>query len=519
MAMPAVAAVSAQDPGPQVQGATDPAERAGPDAAARVSEDDAAASCVQVAPDTPAVADAPAAADDVPSQLDSGAAPEQALVQKKKHTLRGLPAWSTADEAETSAQEADLVTVVPGLSGPRRAHRWMLALAAAVCAVLGAAGYGLWSWWQMPKLSGKVVYSPHGPVLALKLRGGDHVRSVALGTVQAPVDAQAATLPLSDTQLNVGRNALTVGLLMADGSTVQMPLQVHMDIHLQPRLAALARRAPRLDIEVRTVPRARVSINGRPLQVDGRGRARYQEDLADRIPRAGDAESLARALRPVRLGYRVERPDGRRSEGSLKVRLHASAGRLDWSGGTLITDRTAVQLTGVAGEGSRVLADGQPLPLKQGRFRYPMRLPQLGTYRPEVLVLQPGRLPLRLVIEVQRVTDLQKAAANFAADPDVDYPRLARQSQAVRGAAVALRGRLYHRQARAGGVELQVLVEPCAKARCPLWVSSPAWTDAAVGSDVRIFGRAAGRQQFRASSGKVTSVPKLDAQIVLPALR
>jgi uncharacterized membrane protein YcgQ (UPF0703/DUF1980 family) len=97
------------------------------------------------------------------------------------------------------------------------------------------------------------------------------------------------------------------------------------------------------------------------------------------------------------------------------------------------------------------------------------------------------------------------------------YARIQQSPAVYRGRKVALEGRVYNVDVSGGRSVIQILVRDCARGqRCPLWVTYPQATEATVDSWVRVLGTVAGEQQFRSESDRIISVPRVDAELVLP---
>ncbi|HEX5658953.1 MAG TPA: hypothetical protein VFX59_17285, partial [Polyangiales bacterium] len=107
------------------------------------------------------------------------------------------------------------------------------------------------------------------------------------------------------------------------------------------------------------------------------------------------------------------------------------------------------------------------------------------------------------------------AAASFKADSAISYARIAQNPVIYRGQNVAIEGRVYNVEVKAGASHLQMLARDCPSQRCPMWVELPQATEVTVDSWVRVLGQVAGEQQFRSEKGQVHTVPSVRAQYVL----
>ncbi|HEX4352202.1 MAG TPA: hypothetical protein VHZ95_04795, partial [Polyangiales bacterium] len=101
---------------------------------------------------------------------------------------------------------------------------------------------------------------------------------------------------------------------------------------------------------------------------------------------------------------------------------------------------------------------------------------------------------------------------------NLTYAKLAPNPTIYRGQSIALEGRVYAFDARAGSSVIQMLVRPCPSSqRCSVWVVDPQAGEVAVDNWVKVLGTVDGEQQFRSEKNEVVTVPKIVARFILPA--
>jgi hypothetical protein len=129
-----------------------------------------------------------------------------------------------------------------------------------------------------------------------------------------------------------------------------------------------------------------------------------------------------------------------------------------------------------------------------------------------------GSAPREVVVGIRRVPDLRRAASEVVVDRSLGYEQLALDPEAMRGRLVALEGQVYNADVQDGRGVLQMLVRGCTRTdRCPLWVTYAPADPIEAGAVVRVVGVAGGTQQFRAESDETRTVPRIDANFVVPA--
>jgi len=192
--------------------------------------------------------------------------------------------------------------------------------------------------------------------------------------------------------------------------------------------------------------------------------------------------------------------------------------QIDRPGREVVTDRESIEIAGAVGRDTQVSVDGVSLLVKDQRFLYSLPLPKPGSYQPRVVASATGKAPVGVTLNIQRVRDLAQAAREFVTNSSLTYAKLAPNPSIYRGQAIALEGRVYAFDARAGSSVIQMLARPCPSSqRCSLWVVDPQAGEVAVDRWIRVLGIVEGEQQFRSEKNEVVTVPKITARFILPA--
>lgn len=360
-------------------------------------------------------------------------------------------------------------------------------------------------------LRASVVQGEEGEMLEIEVPGAPAGTRVRFRGAEQPLEAGRARFPLSADALALGDNELAVDVIEPDGSIESETIELHLEMRVRADLGPLERVPPAIDVVVEVPPGSEVTLDGDPLELDAQGRA------TRRIPIEGSASNAEGIVEHV-VRYRVVPPQGDAAQGQLRTRIPLTTMQLDRPGREVVTEAEEVEVAGAVAPGSTVTVAGEEATVNLGRFLTRHPLPSVGEHTIEVVARAPGKAPRVERIQVRRVADLEAEAARFEVDRELTYARIAQDPTTYRGQNVALEGTVYNVDVSSGQSVIQILVSDCPDgARCPLWVTYPAATDAELQDRVRVLGTVAGEQQFRSQRGEIRTVPRVDATFVLPA--
>jgi hypothetical protein len=254
-----------------------------------------------------------------------------------------------------------------------------------------------------------------------------------------------------------------------------------------------------------------VTLDGEELKLDdaGRGVRTYPIDVVGEA-KSGVIEHVVR--------YRVQPPQGDTIVDELRTRIPVAMMQIDRPGREVVTDKESIEIAGAVGKDTSIRIDKTNIVVKDGRFLYRLPLPEPGEYKPRIVASAAGKAPLGITLSIKRVRDLNQAAAQFAPVQDLTYAKLAPNPAIYKGQKIAVEGRVYATDPRGSDSVIQMFVRPCPSSRrCPLWVSDPHATDVNVDAWIKVLGTVQGEQQFRSEKNEIVTVPKVEAQFVLPA--
>jgi hypothetical protein len=419
-------------------------------------------------------------------------------------------AWAN-DSAQESAQRSSQAP--RGELAERAAKPWW-PLALGVLAVIALAGMlvvRLTSHPPQTDVTARIVAGETGESLLFEVPGAPVGSRLRFGGQEQPLNAGRASFPLAADSLRVGDNVVLADVVKPNGDTTSARITLAVFYRVWVDTAALRADRSALDVVVTALPGTRVTLEGEELKLDAQGRATrsFPLDVVHQA-KAGIIDHVVH--------YRMQPPSGETVVDELHTQIPVAMMQIDRPGMEVVTDRESIEIAGAVGRDTQVRVDGREVPVKDQRFLYSLALPKPGDYEPRVVASAAGKAPLGVTLKIRRVHDLVAAASEFVPDANLTYAKLAPNPTIYRGQSIALEGRVYAFDARAGSSVIQMLVRPCPSSqRCSLWVVDPQASEVAVDHWVRVLGTVDGEQQFRSEKNEVVTVPKIVARFILPA--
>jgi hypothetical protein len=380
--------------------------------------------------------------------------------------------------------------------------------------ILAASGAGVGVWMFLknsaPDIQVSVVQTDAGEALQIDVPGAAEGTVVRFNAREMPLQTGRAQFALAANDLRIGDNEVHVEIVGPDGSTDQASVVLSVSYRVRADLSALEAEPPKLRIVVDVLPQSAVTLNEVAVPLDSTGHGFVDHDLDS----PADAAQYERTFH-----YRVVPPGGTPAEGDVAVRIPFATLQVDRPGATTVTESARVEVAGSSHPEAKVTLDGTELLLTaEGRFVTTIEIPEVGETEHTLVARQPGRAPRARTFTIRRVADLAAEARAYTVDRSLTYTRIAGNPDTYRGQRAAFEGRVYNVDVHDGQSDLQIVLRECpGSGRCPLWVTFEGATEAGLNDWVRVVGELGGHQQFRAPSGEVMSVPKLDAVFVVPA--
>lgn len=396
---------------------------------------------------------------------------------------------------------------------PRREIKALWPLVAATLVIVIATLVLLLRSPRTPQVdvSAKIVSTETGEALMFEVPSAPEGSKIRFGGQEKPLAAGRASFALAADSLRVGDNLVLADVVQPDAELASVRITLAVFYRIWVDTAALRAERSALDVVVTALPGTHVTLDGEDLKLDdaGRGVRSYPIDVVGEA-KSGVIEHVVR--------YRVQPPSGDTVVDELRTRIPVAMMQIDRPGREVITDKDSIEIAGAAGKDTRIHLDKTAIPVKDGRFLYRLMLPEPGEYKPRLVASAAGKAPLGVALSIRRVRDLNQAAAQFSPVQDLTYAKLAPNPAIYKGQKISLEGRVYAVDPRGAESVIQMFVRPCPSSRrCPLWVSDPHATDVDVDAWIRVLGVVHGEQQFRSEKNEIVTVPKMEAQFVLPA--
>jgi hypothetical protein len=360
-------------------------------------------------------------------------------------------------------------------------------------------------------VSARIVSGDSGESLLFEVPHAPAGSKLRFGGQEQPLVNGHASFPLAADSLRVGDNVVLADVVQTNGETTSARITLAVFYRVWVDVAALRAERSALDVVVTAVPGTRVTLEGEELKLDGQGRATRSFPLdVVHDAKGGIIDHVVH--------YRMQPPSGETVVDELHTLIPVAMMQIDRPGRDVVTDRESIEIAGAVGRDTQVRVDDNDVPVKDQRFLYRLALPKPGDYEPRVIASASGKAPLGVTLKIKRVQNLVAAAREFVPEPNLSYAKLAPNPNIYRGQSIALEGRVYAFDARAGSSVVQMLVRPCPSSqRCSVWVVDPQAGEVAVDSWVKVLGTVDGEQQFRSEKNEVVTVPKIVARFILPA--
>jgi len=364
---------------------------------------------------------------------------------------------------------------------------------------------------QPANVRAQITSNEQGEALAFEVPGAQEGSRLRFGNQEQPLVNGRATFPLASDSLRVGDNIVLADVRHPSGETSSARIVLAVAYRLWVDTSGLRSANPSIDVKVAALPKTRVTLEGQDLALDSQGRGSKSFPLDTLRPGKGGVIDHI-------VHYRVQPPSGEAVIDELHTRIPMAMMQIDRPGQDLVTDSDTVEIEGAVGRDTEVSIDGKQVPVKGGHFVQRLALPKPGDYKPRVTASSEGKAPFSVTLSITRVRDLAQAAREFSYDKSLTYAKIAARPSSYRGQPIAIEGRVYAVDTRAGSSVIQMLARPCpASQRCSLWVVDPKASDVGVDRWVRVLGVVDGEQQFRSESDQIVTVPKVVARFILPA--
>jgi hypothetical protein len=335
----------------------------------------------------------------------------------------------------------------------------------------------------------------------------------SLDTGKAEFKAKEADLPLTKS-LDVGDNKLTVKIdRPGSGRDEDVNLVVPVAFRIRADLGDIGAKPPVITVRVGAVPGTDISVDGKPLALDGSGKAAYAVDVSS------DTEGATEDVRVIdrKIPYVVTLKGSKPESGTVNARIAVVPLRLDAPSVHAVIDKGSFTIAGQTVAGGAVTIDDKAAPTQpDGSFADTRDAPAGSSLSLELRATAQGRAPRTVHVTVKRVTSLDAEAKDAEKTPLVTYDQIAPDIASKVGQRAVIAGEIL--ESRVAGHQTIALVNDvrgCKSGPCLARVIASEDAKIARGDNVRAYGTVT--RAVTTSAGK--TVPELEADFVVRGRR
>ncbi|HEY1693709.1 MAG TPA: hypothetical protein VGG39_16195 [Polyangiaceae bacterium] len=302
----------------------------------------------------------------------------------------------------------------------RKKGGFSLAAVALILGILLLAGGAVLAvlWKGAPPITGQARATPEGKDvlhLACDPKSCKDGTAVAIGAARATFTAGEADVVLA-TPLHVGSNQLELNVDrpgMGRDETVRLVVPVAYRVSADVTTMGAAH--PSITIRVEALPGSTVTVDGKPLALDGNGAGAYALDETAATDGPADESRVLSAEIPYSIASPGKpAPD----QGKVSARVAVAPLRVDAPGARTVVDEDKVLVAGRAAKGASVTVDGAAVTVgPDGAFETTVPLPAVGDRTLDVRGGTPTLMPRTVHVVVARVKSLADAAKAFEQQP------------------------------------------------------------------------------------------------------
>lgn len=333
--------------------------------------------------------------------------------------------------------------------------------------------------------------------------------TVTLGASTATVQAKNATLALP-APLKIGDNELALKVdRPASGRDETVKVHVPVAYRVKADLTTLSAQPPAVTVRVEAAPGAEVTVDGKPLALDGTGQAAYALDVTAEVDGPSDEQKTIDKKIPFTVKAKKDAPV---ENGQLVVHAAVVPLHLDAPGVTLFTERSSVAVAGQTKPGGTLTVDGQGVAVDaQGRFGIRVELPADGVKTMSIVANAPPLAPRSVKATVTHVTSLDAVAPTLDAKGPLTFDAFGTDPAKRTGKLVVIDGEVVDARLAQGHTTLIVEEKKdCASGSCIVRVVHGDESKAIRGDGVRIYGRVLG---VVTNGGK--TIPDIEGALVV----
>lgn len=336
----------------------------------------------------------------------------------------------------------------------------------------------------------------------------DGTRLTLPGVEPAEVKGHGADLRLKE-RLKVGENTLALAVDRPEGGRDEtVTLVVPVAYRFNPDLNALQDPTPAVRVDVEALAGSVVTVQGKPLALDGAGRGSVKVDVQGELLALGPEQKVFRK----EILYTIAVKGGAPESGKLAVQAGVVPLTLDSPGSNLLTDQATFLMAGHLPKGAGLTVSGAPVAVNpDGTFRQHLKIPGLGLAEVPLRASAHGMAPRLLSLKVKLVQNLRAEAKALDASGRPGYDEVEGKLDSAAGTAVAWSGKVISSSPPGNQVVAVVNVATgCAKKNCRARVVVPGGGPLAVGDAIGVYGRVVG-----AAVDRDLKLPDVEADFIV----
>jgi hypothetical protein len=315
------------------------------------------------------------------------------------------------------------------------------------------------------------------------------------------------------TGLAIGDNTFQIAIdrpNMGRDETVKLVLP--LAYRIRGDLSALSSATPTINVVVEAQPGTSVTVDGKPVTLDGSGKATLGYDVTQETTGATDETRTIEKKIP----YTIVDKDKKKSDGEVAVRVAVMPLHVDAPGTSLVTADASAWISGRTAKGSAVTANGKPLVVAaDGAFEGQVDLQDgAQTIMVRAAPIDDGKTvkaaPRSATVQIKRVASIDAEAKTLDAGA-LGFDDAARDPAGNAGKPFAVAGSVL--EPRAGHHQSVMIVDDkrgCAKGPCMVRVEHGADDGVRTGDAIVAYGTVG--KPFTTQDGKMLVV--LDAALV-----
>jgi hypothetical protein len=335
---------------------------------------------------------------------------------------------------------------------------------------------------------------------------------VQLDTAKATFKGKETDLPLVK-PLEVGENDLVLKIdRPGTGRDEEVKLPVPLGFYVRADLSDIAAKPPVVKVRVAAAPGTVVTVDGKPLTLDGAGKGTYALDVTS------DTEGATEDVRVIdkKIPYTVTLKGGVAQSGTVSARIAVVPLRLDEPSLHAVIDGSSFTVAGQSAAGASVTIDDKPASAQPDGSFAETRAASAGQASLEIRATAAGRAPRTVHVTVKKVASLAAEAKAVEATPLATYDQIAPDIAAKAGQAAVVAGEVI--EARVTGHQTIALVNDtrgCKSGPCLTRVVAAEDAKLTRGGSVRVYGTVT--RAVNTSTGK--TVPEIAADFVVAGKR